>query len=75
MLNFNSYLVQNIAKISESKKVKSTKRNIQSVILDTQSSVLIRHINRYMLERRKFNLDIINQREKIRKQSKIIKIK
>ncbi|GAA0105830.1 hypothetical protein UT300013_24540 [Paraclostridium sordellii] len=74
-MNFNSYLVQNIAKISESKRVKSAKRNLQSAILDTQSSVLIRHINRYMLESRKFNLDIINQREKIRKQSKIIKIK
>ncbi|EPZ53738.1 hypothetical protein H477_4577 [[Clostridium] sordellii ATCC 9714] len=36
MLNFNSYLVQNIATISESKKVKSAKRNIQSVILDAQ---------------------------------------
>ena len=34
---FNSYLVQNIAAISESKKVKSAKRNIQSVILDAQS--------------------------------------
>ncbi|CEO31515.1 Uncharacterised protein [[Clostridium] sordellii] len=64
MLNFNSYLVQNIAKISESKRVKSNKRSIQSVILDTQSSVLIRHINGYTLESRKFNLDIINQREK-----------
>ncbi|MCR1850315.1 hypothetical protein NSA42_13575 [Paeniclostridium sordellii] len=74
-MNFNSYLVQKIATISESKRVKSAKRNLQSAILDTQSSVLIRHINRYMLERRKFNLDIINQREKIRKQSKIIKIK
>ncbi|WP_057541017.1 hypothetical protein [Paraclostridium sordellii] len=63
-MNFNSYLVQNIAKISESKRVKSNKRSIQSVILDTQSSVLIRHINGYTLESRKFNLDIINQREK-----------
>ncbi|WP_057570729.1 hypothetical protein [Paraclostridium sordellii] len=72
-MNFNSYLVQNIAIISESQKVKSTKRNIQSVILDTQSSVLIIHINGYTLDSRKFDLDIIKQREKIRKQSKIIK--
>lgn len=73
MLNFNSYLVQNIATINESKKGKSTKRNIQSVILDTKSSVLIRYISEYTLDSRKFNLYIINQREKIRKQSKIIK--
>lgn len=73
MLNFNSYLVQNIATISEIKKVKSTKRNIQSVILATQSSVPIRHINGDTLDSRKFNLDIINQREKIISQFKIIK--
>lgn len=73
MLNFNSYLVQNIATISEIKKVKSTKRNIQSVILYTQSSLPIRYINGDTLDSRKFNLDIINQREKIISQFKIIK--
>ncbi|MGL5694314.1 MAG: hypothetical protein ACRCXA_09560, partial [Peptostreptococcaceae bacterium] len=54
--DFNSYLVQNITITKENKKVKSTKRNIQSVILDTQSNAPIRHINGDTLDNRKSNL-------------------
>ncbi|MGL5314601.1 MAG: hypothetical protein ACRC92_15225 [Peptostreptococcaceae bacterium] len=62
--DFNSYLVQNLTITKENKKIKSTKRNLQSVILDTQASAPIRHINSDTLDNRKSNLELVNMREK-----------
>ena len=58
--DFNSYLVQNITTTKENKKIKTTKRNLQSVILDTQPSAPIKHINGDTLDNRKANLEIVD---------------
>lgn len=62
--DFNSYLVQNLTVTKENKKIKSTKRNIQSVILDTQASAPIKHTNGDTLDNRKCNLELVNTKEK-----------
>lgn len=62
--DFNSYLVQNLTTTKVDKKIKSTKRNIQSVILDTAASAPIRHINGDTLDNRKCNLDIVDRKAK-----------
>ncbi|MGL5751179.1 MAG: hypothetical protein ACRCXT_11665 [Paraclostridium sp.] len=62
--DFNSYLVQNLEVTKENKKVQSKKRSLQSVILDTQASTPIKHINRDTLDNRKSNLEFVNSREK-----------
>lgn len=62
--DFNSYLVQNLTVTKENKKIKSTKRNLQSVILDTQASAPIRHINGDTLDNRKCNLELVDTKEK-----------
>lgn len=62
--DFNSYLVQNSTITKENKKIKSTKRNLQSVILDTQASAPIRHINGDTLDNRKCNLELVDTKEK-----------
>lgn len=62
--DFNSYLVQNLEVTKIDKKLKSTKRNIQSVILDTVSSAPIRHINGDTLDNRKSNLDLVDRNSK-----------
>ncbi|WP_331681761.1 hypothetical protein [Romboutsia sp.] len=62
--DFNSYLVQNLTTTKVDKKLKSTKRNLQSVILDTAASAPIRHINGDTLDNRKCNLDIVDRKAK-----------
>ncbi|MBO3445247.1 hypothetical protein [Clostridium sp. CCUG 7971] len=62
--DFNSYLVQNLTVTKENKKIKSTKKNLQSVILDTQVSAPIRHINGDTLDNRKCNLELVDTKEK-----------
>lgn len=62
--DFNSYLVQNLTITKENKKIKSTKRNLQSVILDAQASAPIKHINGDTLDNRKSNLEVVNMKEK-----------
>ena len=62
--DFNSYLVQNLTVTKVDKKLKSEKRNIQSVILDTASGAPIKHINGDTLDNRKCNLDIVDRKAK-----------
>ncbi|MGL4910935.1 MAG: hypothetical protein ACRC3Y_00755 [Romboutsia sp.] len=62
--DFNSYLVQNLTVTKEDKKLKSTKRNIQSVILDTAPNAPIKHINGDTLDNRKSNLQFVDRNEK-----------
>lgn len=62
--DFNNYLAQNLTINKENKKIKSTKRNIQAVILDTASSAPIRHINGDTLDNRKCNLELVDRKEK-----------
>jgi hypothetical protein len=62
--DFNSYLVQNVTETKENKKIKSIKRNIQSVILDTIASAPIKHINGDTLDNRKCNLEIFDPKAK-----------
>ena len=62
--DFNSYLVQNLTVTKVDKKLKSTKRNLQSVILDTAANAPIKHINGDTLDNRKCNLDIVDRKAK-----------
>ncbi|MDK2564032.1 hypothetical protein QOZ84_10765 [Romboutsia sedimentorum] len=62
--DFNSYLVQNLTVTKVDKKLKSNKRNIQSVILDTESKAPIKHINGDTLDNRKCNLQLVDRKEK-----------
>lgn len=58
--DFNSYLAQNITSTKENKKIKTNKKNLQSVILDTNPSAPIKHINGDTLDNRKSNLEIVD---------------
>ncbi|MEG0857689.1 MAG: hypothetical protein RSG52_14565 [Terrisporobacter sp.] len=62
--DFNSYLVQNLTITKENKKIKSTKRNLQSVILDIQVKAPITHINGDTLDNRKCNLNLVDTTQK-----------
>ncbi len=62
--DFNSYLVQNLTVTKVDKKLKSNKRNIQSVILDTEAKAPIKHINGDTLDNRKCNLQLVDRKEK-----------
>ncbi len=62
--DFNSYLVQNLTVTKVDKRLKSNKRNIQSVILDTETKAPIKHINGDTLDNRKCNLQLVDRKEK-----------
>jgi hypothetical protein len=62
--DFNNYIVQNISTTKTNKKMKPLKQSLQSVILDTNPSVPIKHINGDTLDNRKFNLEIVERNTK-----------
>ena len=59
--DFNSYLVQNINSAKTNKNSKPLKQNLQSIILDTDPKVPIKHINGDTLDNRKSNLEIVKR--------------
>lgn len=62
--DFNNYVVQNISSTITNKQAKPLKRNLQSVILDTNPKAPIRHINGDTLDNRKCNLEIVERNTK-----------
>lgn len=62
--DFNNYLAQNLTVTKVDKKIKSEKRNMQSIILDCSNNAPIKHINGDTLDNRKCNLEMVNRREK-----------
>lgn len=62
--DFNSYLAQNLTIIKCGKKIKSTKQNLQSLILGTKNDEPIKHINGDVLDNRRCNLEIVDRNAK-----------
>ncbi|MEG0774678.1 hypothetical protein [Clostridium sp.] len=62
--DFNNYIVQNISSTKTNKKSKPLKQNLQSVILDVNPKVPIKHLNEDTLDNRKCNLEIVERNTK-----------
>lgn len=62
--DFNSYLAQNLTITKNGKKIKSTKINLQSLILGTNNDAPIKHINGDVLDNRRCNLEIVDKNAK-----------
>lgn len=59
--DLNSYTVQNISVTKMNKKSKPLKQSLQSIILDTNTKIPIRHINGDTLDNRRSNLEIVER--------------
>ena len=59
--DFNTYLANNLTITKNGKKIKSTKRNLQSLILGTNNDAPIKHINGDVLDNRRCNLEMVDR--------------
>lgn len=62
--DFNNYIVQNISTTKTNKKSKPLKQNLQSVILDINPKVPIKHLNGDTLDNRRCNLEMVERNTK-----------
>lgn len=62
--DFNNYLVQNLSTTVVNGKTKSSKQNLQSLVLNLSSKAPIRHINGNTLDNRKANLEVFERNKK-----------
>lgn len=62
--DFNNYLVQSLSTSKVNGKIVSSKRTIQSVILDVNPKAPIKHLNGNTLDNRRENLEVYNRNSK-----------
>ncbi|MEG1310952.1 MAG: hypothetical protein RR942_18055 [Romboutsia sp.] len=57
--DFNTYFAQSQKLTKTDKRIISTKRNLQSLILDTKNDAPIKHINGNVLDNRRCNVEVL----------------